>query len=283
MIAFVPYIIAVIASFLVLKRPKGSDLYVVIFLIPWVALGVDIGLSIRVSEMLMLLICAKYFVRGDFRLNVFPGLTYLILYLALGIFAAIATIEFGPDVPVLAGGGVMRNGYGRVVTTLFKTLILFSFLACMFSVWKRINVFTAIKTYIISCVILAAIGLVQFTVFNSTGIDLIPIGLLENSESTRRGTVLIQDSQVLRISSFGGEPKGLGQSLAIALCFLLCFRREVGYTKRKYFLYAAILFISTILTNSTSAFITLLIVAGGLYFFSIKYRSFSSFNIRVIF
>ena len=283
MIVFFPYVVAFIASFLILKRPKGQDLNIVIFFIPWVALGVEIGLSIRVAEMLMILIIVKYFALGYFRLNTFPGLIYLVLYLALGLVAAVATIEFGPDVPVLAGGGVMRNGYGRVVTTLFKTLIFLSFLACMMSVWKNVNVFKTIKSYTLSCVILASIGLVQLAVFLGTGIDLIPIGLLHDPESTRRGTVLIQDSQFLRISSFGGEPKGLGQSLAIALCFLLCFHRQFGFKKIKFFVFAAILGVATLFTNSTSAFVTLLTVLALIYLFSIKYHSFLPFNIRIIF
>jgi hypothetical protein len=277
---YFPYLVFAVASVVAFMLPRGRDVAVPIALVPWWALEVEFGLSVKVSEMLMALIIARHFNAGRLRVGSMPGLGYFAAFMILSIVAAIATIEFGPAVPQFAGGGVMRNGYGRVATAFFKTMILIGFVATISSCRHRLSPFHLLKTYVYSCVALAILGIIQMAVFLTNGIDIFPIAMFQGEEFHRSGMLTIEGQSVLRISSLGGEPKGLGQALALALCILMILSRRFAMSRWKYVGSAGLLFVVVLLTSSTSAYVTLLIVGGFILAFSRRPQPYSMFQVR---
>lgn len=266
MLTLVLYGIAAVAVLVALRLPRGVDLAVAVAFVPWAALDAELGISLKVSELVTLVLLGKYALSGRWRPERMPGIGYFLLFLLASLALAVITIQWGPEVPPFAGGSPMRNGYGRVLTTLIKVVILFGFLILLFSERRTVRPMLLLKTYVYSCLVLAMLGLLQFVVFSVTGVDIFPIGMF--SSDGRSGYVLIAGELQLRVSSFGGEPKGLGQSLAIGLALLMVFGRMLGFAANRKRIAAALLFVVIVLTNSSSAFIVLLIVAGFTYVFS---------------
>lgn len=280
MMSFTPYIAAIIAAMTALYLPKGKDLLVVVFMIPWVALVIEFGVSLRASEFLVAILLLKYFVIGSLRPRNFVGVLPLLGFLTIALGTAIYTIQQGPEVPLFAGGSPFRNGYGRVATTLLAFTLSFSYLFLLFSCRRFINPFNVLKTYVYSCTILAVLGLIQLSIFIATGVDIFPIGFLVGEEFARSGFLSIQGQSFLRVSSFGGEPKGLGQSLVIALAIVLVFGKIFKWKQLSYLTVIGLLSIVTIATASTSAFITLICIVGFVIILSRRERPFSKQAIR---
>lgn len=277
----IPYIVAVACALIALRLPRGKDLYVPIALIPFRALEVEIGLSIQVSELLMMLLVARHFLCGRIRPSTLPAFSALVIFMLLAVAAAVATMEFGPDVPAFAGGGVMRNGYGRVVTTFCKAMLLFAVVVLITSNRKTIDPFLLLKAYVYSCVCLALLGLVQIAVFITQGVDIFPIAMFQASDAARSAIVSIHGQDYLRVCSLGGEPKGLGQALAVALCILWIFADSFAIRRSLFLLMCGTLLTVTVLTSSASAFITLLLVAGFIYVFSRKLVAFNEWGVKM--
>lgn len=277
---YFPYLVLAVASVVAFMLPRGRDLAVPIALVPWWALEVEFGLSVKVCEMLMALMIARHFNAGKLRVGSMPGFGYFATFMILSIVAAIATIEFGPAVPQFAGGGAMRNGYGRVATAFFKSMILISFIITISSCRHRLLPFDLLKTYVYSCVALAILGIIQLAIFLSTGTDIFPIAMFQGEEFHRSGMLVIEGQSVLRVSSLGGEPKGLGQALALALCILIILSRRFAMSRWKYVGSAGLLFIVVLLTSSTSAYVTLLIVGGFIFAFSRRPQPYSMLQVR---
>jgi len=210
-----------------------------------------------------------------------PSFAALVTFMILSIVAAIATIEFGPNVPMFAGGGVMRNGYGRVVTTFCKSIILFAFIILITSNRRKVDPFLLLKTYVYSCTVLAFLGLVQMAVFMTQGTDIFPIAMFHGSEAARSAVLSIDGQGYLRVCSLGGEPKGLGQALTVALCILVVFKDAFAMERSVFLLTGGTLLGVTVLTSSASAFITLLLVAGFIFVFSRKPVAFTEWGVKV--
>lgn len=257
MIELVPYVAIVLGAILTLRLRHGPDLSVAIVFVPWIALNIEIGISIKVAEAMMIMVFLKYAAFGRILPSKYPGLTLLIIYFTLAILAGIFTIEYGPIVPEFAEGGAMRNGYGRMLTQLAKWAIMLAFIVLITGNADRLNPFMLFRHYVISCVLLALLGVLQLGVFEMTGIDLFPVGLFEGEEKWYQGVVQQAGETRLRISSMGGEPKGLGMSLVIAVSLTMIIGREMGFGTVQRRLLAVLFFGVILFTLSTSAFISL--------------------------
>ncbi|MEM8991644.1 MAG: hypothetical protein AAGD08_14665 [Pseudomonadota bacterium] len=261
--------------------PVGRDLLVVIAAVPWVDVSVDIGVALKISDVLMIAAIAKYLHLGVFSFRQLPGIDYFLAFLALSLCAAVYTIEYGPAVPDFAGGSLTRNGYGRVFITLVKILIIFGFIAAIISLWRKAEPMRLVRAYVLSCLALAGLGLVQLAVFIGTGTDIFPIGLLSASdpEQVREAFVGSGSGKFIRVSSFGGEPKGLGQSLAVALGLLIAFGRYFAWSWKARLIAGLILATVIFLTASASALIVLFVILGAYVFFT---RSKRPLDIRTL-
>ena len=280
MLPLLPYIVGILATLLVLFLPRPKDLYVILFIMPWVALVIEFGVSLKVSEFVLMILFLKYLTVGNIRPNNFVGWGPLLVFILIAIGSAIYTLELGPKVPLFAGGSPFRNGYGRVFTTLLSLLLVLLYLLLIFSSRRVIDPIEFLKVYIWSSLLLAGLGLIQLFVFTLTGVDITPIGSLVGDEYVRSGYISIQGSSFLRVSSFGGEPKGLGQSLVIAVAILMVFGNRLGFRKMTYFSMIALLTIVIIATTSTSAFVTLFCIAVFVTILSKRKFPFTKSSIR---
>ena len=92
---------------------------------------------------------------------------------------------------------------------------------------------------------------------------------LFHDEIVRTGTLHIGGQSVLRVCSFGGEPKGLGLALSVALCILQVFSGRMGFAKWKFRLASIVLLSVILLTASTSAFMALLVAGAAVFTLSL--------------
>lgn len=281
MIQYVPYLAALITSAWSLSLPRGRDLAVPIALIPWWALEVDFGISLKINELLMLIVCLKHFFSSTFSFREMPGRVPLLIYIILSLVIAVVTIDYGPEVPQFANGAPMRNGYGRVLSQLIKLAFLFGFLACIISNRHRVSPIALMRAYVASCVILSLLGIVQFLVFLGSGTDICPIGVF-HSDTGRSGFVSIQGSNFIRISSLGGEPKGFGLALSVAVSVLVVFARQFGLSQFRYRMEVGILAFTLLMTSSTSAYITVLVGASFLLVFSRRPSPFTRWQVNTV-
>lgn len=282
MLTFVPYIVAVLAAFLALRLPQGKDLAVVVFLFPYVALAIEIGVSLAAHEFVTAILVLKYIFFGTMNLKYFRGAVALLFFLGLCYLVAFATLNFGPDVPLFADGQAMRNGWGRVFTVSINLSTSLMFLVLIFSASKTLNVATLLGSYLWACLILSGFGLLQFFTFLTLGIDIFPIGVFAEGVE-RAGMVVIDNAEFLRVSSFGGEPKGLGQSLVVGFAIITLFYRELRW-KRVSTLVAQFILLAVIFaTISTSAFIMLFFVVMSILILLVKQKPFEKSEIRFVF
>lgn len=265
---YIPYLAAFLLAMLIISGPLDRGARIAVFLIPWWALEVDFGVSFKMSEFLMLVYVLRAAIAGQ-SLTRFSrnriGL-FLLFFLYSGVVAAI-TILFGPEVPEFAGGSIFRNGFGRVFSVGVKWGILIAFMIAVTRL-KASELPSILLAYVRSCVILASLGLLQMITFLVSGIDLFPVGIFLSEDYQYQGTLNIGGAGILRVSSFGGEPKGLGVALAIAIYILWATKDLNHISPLRQKLYYALMLLVVILTASTSAFIVL----GSIFVYILVFR-----------
>lgn len=272
----IPYLVAFLLATLILSGPLDRGAKIAVFTIPWWALEVDFGVSLKISELLMLAFVLRIVIAGQ-SLTRFSGNRIgllLLFFLYSGIVAAI-TILVGPEVPEFAGGSIFRNGFGRVFSVGIKWGILIAFMIAITRV-KASEIPSILLAYVRSGVILASLGLFQMVTFLVSGIDLFPVGMFLPEGYQYQGTLNIGGAGVLRVSSFGGEPKGLGVALAIAVYILWATKDLNNISPASRRLYYVLMLIVIVLTASTSAFVVLISVMIYVAIFKFFGASFST-------
>lgn len=214
-----------ISAFLALRRPK-SALLTAVFFIPWAGLDVDIGL--RVTAYLIFITPLFFGValralsaRGPG--NVFLPLGVLNFLVLYAIVWSLAQVPFLPEASI--SGGSMREPMARSVVQVVMFLITLSPLLVVPALIRNATDLRRLgQIYLASTVVLAMIGWLQLGVWTATGSDPLPVGFFDNllggSATNRSGVFSYEGGLVYRMSSFGGEPKGMGASLAVALLLL---------------------------------------------------------------
>ena len=131
-----------------------------------------------------------------------------------------------------------------------------------------------LRWYVLSCLLLAIVGFIQLTIWYATGKDPMPIGfigslLTPSSIDIRSGMFYFEDKNVYRMSSLGGEPKNLGQGVALGLLILIWgYVNNVRILNNGTKVVAFLLFTALFFTQSTSAFISFAVGFFGLIAFS---------------
>ena len=116
-----------------------------------------------------------------------------------------------------------------------------------------------LKAYLASCLTLCALGMFQIAAWLYSGQDIFPIGMVNSLlgtstfATTRSAILQAANTDLLRMSSFGREPKELGMSLIVGMLLIQVFG---NLAKRRMLLHVtwSTLFVSTLLTGSTSAY-----------------------------
>ena len=116
------------------------------------------------------------------------------------------------------------------------------------------------KVYLWSVSILAVVGWLQLLLWYETGKDPLPIGFINSyiagsAQQLRSGIDHVGSIAIYRMSSFGGEPKGLATGLALGLLILqtgISDISTINLSKQKAFLLWGFLMLSLLFTWSTS-------------------------------
>ncbi|WP_192361930.1 hypothetical protein [Mesorhizobium mediterraneum] len=254
----VPFIVLGLAVSIAMRLPLGKDLAVPAFLLPWFALTPDIGFSLPLSKIVFAVLIIKYLVHGRFdpvKSSIF--LIYILL-LASGLGAAsFALWETSSGVEFV--GGAFRNGWLRVFVTAVSLTLGFAPIFLLLAKKVDIPFHFLIRCICISLLTLCLIGIFQFAVFVITGIDILPLGLFTGAEAEdlRTGLVSMGGSLYMRPGSLSGEPKSLGITACVLLLMLITMGRQIFPSKFARYLASGAGLLTVLLTQSTSAFVSL--------------------------
>ena len=157
------------------------------------------------------------------------------------------------------------RGKGRYISSLVKLCIFeFGIIFILLNlVYNEEKIRRLIKLYINALVVLSFIGLLQFLVSYIFGFDIfLKPGLIEKGYAMISNDLLF-GSQVTRVNSLGGEPKGFAMSLLVGIVFLF-FSRIFKIDVVKYSLPLSFLFLIMLILTLSSGGISLLLILAFL-------------------
>lgn len=251
----VPWIVLAISAFIALRMPPGRDLGVPVFWVPWNALEVNLGADVLVAQAILMVLALKYAAEMRLSPGKIPSIGLIAAIIVLGLAAA--TITFNThSVDIEFAGGALRNGPLRTLVVLVVFLLAIIPFALINARGARFSIIGLLRVYVISVLVLCTLGILQYVVYQATGNDIFPIGLLGgNPEHFRTGKFVAFGGPVMRPSSFGGEPKGLSMATAAAAVLIMAFGSRLFRSRAK--LYGAFFLCLSIiyLTQSTSGFV----------------------------
>lgn len=250
-------IVLVIAGALAFASPRGA-LQVAVFFAPWTGLGVDVGLSVTAYLVFMAPLAVTVIVRALLKRSgqrFLSSLGIFWLVVAYAVLWSLVQVPFLPEQDV--AGGLWRAPGFRAITQILRFFIALSpILVVPLVLREREDIRQLAKIYLGSVFLLATIGWGQLAVWNTTGANPIPIGftdqMLGGTAATRSGQFLYDGQWVLRMNSFGGEPKGMGTAIAVALLLFQAGLRPKGNMIIVNALWC-FLFVSMMATFSTTA------------------------------
>ncbi|MER9248389.1 hypothetical protein [Mesorhizobium sp. M0590] len=252
----VPFVVLAMAAVIAMLLPLGKDLAVPAFLHAWFALTPNIGINLPLSKLLFGLLILKYLIHGRFDpVRSSPFLIYILL-LASGLVAAFISLSVtGSGVEFV--GGAFRNGWLRVLIAVISLTLGFAPIFLLLAKGIEIPARFLIRWICISLLTLCLIGIVQFAVFVATGIDILPLGLFMGAEELRTGLVAVGGFQYMRPAALAGEPKSLGIIASVLLLMLITMGSQIFRSKLIRYVASAMGLLTILLTQSTSAFVSL--------------------------
>jgi hypothetical protein len=243
------------AAFLAIRAPFRA-LVAAVFFAPWAGFDVDVGLRVTAYLIFLAPLVGVFLVSATQGRRAREALASLGLFWLVVVYAVLWSLLQIPFLPeAVVAGGALRSPELRAVVQI---VMFFIMIAPLFLVpWLVLNldqVRYLVGTYLVSVVVLASLGWVQLVMWAATGSDPMPVGFVDNllggAAGQRSGQFVFGGDLVYRMSSFGGEPKGLGVGLAVGLLLL-----QAGVRPRWRFANALwpFLFVSMLATFSTMA------------------------------
>lgn len=253
--------LAMVALVVALRYPKGM-LYATIALLPWQGLDFDVGLRLTASRVLLGVLCVVGL--GRLLTHRVPRGTFPVsgAMIAIGLYAVLLTLLRLPFLPEASvAGGLLRGPMVRsIVQCIYFLAVAGGGMLVVPLYLREVEDFRrAGRCYLVSLVVLAALGCVQLALWYGTGWNPLPLGLVtrwgEDRSLLIQGSFVFGDVQLNRMNSLGGEPKDLGQSLMVGLFFIqaLWLTHPDPALARRLRAPWLLLFLSMLLTFSTSA------------------------------
>ncbi len=242
-------------------------------LLPWAGLDADIGLRLTAFQLYYFPIFIRYILTQNAVKTAFSKkYSILLVFLLYGGMISLIMLPFLPHSEV--SGGALRSPQIRSIVQIFMLVFNVSplFLAAQYCKTEA-QLVIALRWYVLSCIGLAFIGFLQLAIWYASGDDPMPVNFVSSiinpdSVLTRSGQFGFEGQKFYRMSSLGGEPKNLGQSLALAILVLLWgFISEIRILHRGFLLVLIFLFTALFLTQSTSAFFGFFVGVVGLIAF----------------
>lgn len=252
------------AFWLAATRPERA-LVAIVFLIPWGALYVDIGVYVSAYQIMVLALCVSCFLRSlysDWRPGPIAGVSVFAALILWAIVASLAQIGVIPDVALSTSGGVLRGPWMRGIVQIFMfTFTLSPALLVPMLMRRPEQAAELCRTYIKSAVIVGIIGWVQLVIWYRTGQNPMPIGFINAALGGRSlgvgdGIFSLGALPVFRMNSLSGEPRSLGGALVFAMMMIQAVAATTAdVPRRKLLLVWLFLATSTLATLSTSSFL----------------------------
>lgn len=281
-----PYLILIVAIFYTLRSKPGPDLLPAVFLLPWYAFEIDIGVGLTQTQLLLITVLVKRLLYGELDLLRLKGVNFFSLLLFLGLLGAAGT-WLGDIQAIAFEGGVFRNGFLRYLT--IASLVVVTFLP-IFLVQQQMNTRSLqlkfVSIFIHSLILLSLLACLQSLFYMLSGVDLFPIGLFHATEDEWKSAISFYEgsSGIFRPSSFGGEPKGLAMSLVCGLVLIWAFRGNNLFKNKTQERFTVSLFLLVIiLTQSTSGFFSLAVILGLLLVYQLRPYWFTASTVSKIY
>jgi hypothetical protein len=213
-----------VTIFLILIR-KISYLEGILFLTPFRAINIDIGLSISMSEILTIIgVMFVILFQDHYILKIPKSIVPYILYCILStIIISLFFIEF-----IHVNEGNFLREKGRFIAQIiFNTIPVFGLMFLLSSGLRtKVQFLSAFKILLLSILFLSLLGILQFIIFYISKIDIFPIGI--NADGQIRTASMGLFAGILgwlRICSFGGEPKGLAAIVTVGALIILTLNK----------------------------------------------------------
>jgi hypothetical protein len=247
--------LGVFAALLGLRDPKKLA-FLLAALAPWQGLDIDLGLRVTayrvVAAAFLLVVLPRYAMTGHGRRRS-VATTTLALFFLYAVLWTLGQIPFLPDADT--SGGSLRGPGLRAAFQCVMLLIDLGPALLLPAVLRTADDVERVgTTYVASVAALALVGWLQLGLWYGAGANPLPIGyvnsLLGGSQEPYQGIDHVGGREVLRMNSLGGEPKGLGQSIAFAMLMLQVF----GAVRTRVWLWP-LLAASLVATASASGFL----------------------------
>ncbi|WP_156505600.1 hypothetical protein [Sulfitobacter sp. HI0054] len=232
---------SVLLIFTTLVKGVEFSLLTAVFFAPWQALELDLGVSISLSQLVAMSLFLRLISTGSANFSS-KQFSLALIVLTIGVLSSLITLMVYTRA---------EDGIGRVLVS--TSVFVFSFVAffCANSERTELELARMIKCCVYSGLSLGLLAIIQAVIYGFTGNDIFPIGLFRSEEASRVTAIARTFSgEFFRASSLAGEPKSLGMFTSVAAIVLLLFWRL--FPGR--YLILAILLLSSLLSNSSSAF-----------------------------
>lgn len=212
--------------FLALTRPKWL-IYTMIFFAGWHSLFIDVGLSITIYRLIVIVFLLSLPIYFALRRDVikFPSnINFLFIFVSYAVAATLIMRFFAPESPIEE----FTRGEGRWIFQIAILLIDITpaFLPLLFFT-KIEDVKTAGKVFIISTFVLCILGWIQSLAFYLYKVALFPMPEEGIFGAGRVISVDMFGVTVHRMHSLGGEPKSFAVTVVLAI-FLIISSRAVN-------------------------------------------------------
>lgn len=249
-----------VLTWLAAVNPRAT-LLLAIFLIPWGGLDVDVGLRIVAWQVVLAPLCLITLLRLTQPGWQPPRLAGGTLLAALVLYAVCWSLLQIGFLPGTAGtGGALRGPVARAVAQILLYLFALSFAVLVPWLLGGVDdLKRALRLYLASVAVLAAIGWVQLAIWYGTGSNPLPVNAVNvalggrNAEAYE-GLFNFEAFNIYRMNSLAGEPRNLATALVLAMLFIqsiaLATPRAPGWKLAALW---GFLLVSVLATFSTSA------------------------------
>jgi hypothetical protein len=238
-------------------KNKWSVLDIFFVFLPFKTIQIDFGLMIWIFYIPWVILFFKHFKFVLIFRNLLTGYFFWTLVITV-FFSFYYYGEFDSN-----NSNYLRSSFVRSYISIIKFFVFqISPIFLLSTIIKSHDqIFSALRSYIFGLKILTVIGIAQFLIYFTSGYDFLPFGLTEDFDPlSATEDMIFQNTGFLRISSLGGEPKGLAVSLVIGITMLLYLQMTKIYTSMKLInVWIILMFLVLIATLSTSGFFLILV------------------------
>jgi len=255
-------------------KKRLSLVEVFAFLLPFKTFNYELGLTLWAYYIpLVLLFFTEVIVRNGRKILFGWPSFFFIFYVCISTIL-ISNFHLDSYVDNVYGSYLRQEGRYIVVLLKFLFFQIGIFFLVSSSIKSEKTLKNVLKYYLKAINILVILGLFQWLVYLIFKVDLFPYKVIEGESHTAITEFLARGIGTLRITSLGGEPKGLAASLCVAIAINIVNYKyqflSISNSRSKVFLYV----LTLILTLSTGGYGLLILFLATLILIRLYRRQF---------